>query len=72
MYRWTWKSVVVIGAMVAIASTSWAQDEESTGCENACYEAEESCLAACGDQEDPIVCEDDCAEETENCLEQCE
>ncbi len=30
MYRWIWKLVVAVAAMVAIASTSWAQDEEST------------------------------------------
>ena len=72
MYRWIWKLVIVAAAMVAIASTSWAQDEESTDCENACYEAEASCLATCEDQDDPMTCEEDCAAAAESCSEKCE
>ena len=72
MYRWIWKLVVAFAAVAAIASTSWAQDEESTDCANACYEAEELCLSACGDQDDPATCEEDCAAAAESCSERCE
>jgi hypothetical protein len=72
MYRWIWKLVVAVAAMVAIASTSWAQDEESTNCEDACYETDERCLAACEDQDDPVTCEEECAAAAERCFEECE
>jgi hypothetical protein len=72
MYRWIWKLVVAVAAMVAIASTSWAQDEESTDCEDACYETDERCLAACEDQDDPVTCEEECAAAAERCFEECE
>jgi len=72
MYRWIWKLVVVVAAMVAIASTSWAQDEESTDCENACYEADDRCVAACEEQDDPLTCAEECAVAAERCFEKCE
>jgi hypothetical protein len=72
MDRWIWKPALAAGAIVAIALSSWAQEDEITSCEEACYEAEERCVAACPKPEEAASCEDRCEEKADLCVEKCE
>jgi hypothetical protein len=72
MDRWIWTCALAAGAIFAITSGSWAQEEELTACEKACYEAEESCIVACPESEEAASCEKRCEEKAELCLEKCE
>jgi hypothetical protein len=72
MDRWIWKPALAAGAIVAIALGSWAQDEELTDCEEACYQAEERCAEACPESDEDGSCEDRCEDKADLCVEKCE
>jgi hypothetical protein len=68
----TWKVALAAMGMVGLIGTaSWAQEEESSPCEEACYQAEDRCYEKCQDPDDDGACEHQCQEESNSCVERC-
>jgi len=59
--------ILALGA-VMVASA----DDEADACREACYSAEDACLASCDGLDDPEACEDRCIEAAEACDVACD
>lgn len=64
--------VFIVAAAIGLAGAGWAQEDDPSACEEACFEAEDRCYDACESADDPDSCASTCQDQADRCLERCE
>ncbi len=65
-------SVALSAATLGLATASWAQDDETRPCEEACFDTEDRCYETCENADASATCASVCQEDADRCLQTCE